>query len=38
MGRESEETVLQRRDTDGQQAHANRERNTNQNHKIPPHT
>ena len=45
MGRGSEQTLLQRRNSDGQQAHEkmhyfpNHQRNANQNHnEISPHT
>ena len=45
MGKRPEETFLQRRYTDGQQAHekmfniSDYQRNANQNyHEIPPHT
>ena len=44
MGRRPEETFLQRRHVDGQQAHVtmlnitNYQRNVNQNYQIPPHT
>ena len=45
MGRGSEQTFLQRRYTDGQQAHekmlniTNFQRNANQNYnEVPPHT